>query len=90
MLEETMVSALTHYGLPGAVIAVFVALYILKDRELKQSREALKAESDARIADAKSFTTLALDVQKNVLTSVDKLHDVSEAIKNQYHSRGIG
>lgn len=89
MIEETLVSALTHYGLPGAVIAVFVTLYILKDRELRMARESLKAESDARIADAKSFTTLALDVQSKVLTAVDKLHDVGEALKEQY-SRRVG
>jgi hypothetical protein len=71
---EVLVDALAHYGIPGIVLAVFVALFVKKDAELKRER-------DARIQDAKDFNTLSLKLQQDVLTAVDKLESLFNAVR---------
>ena len=39
-------------------------------------RAELKAEQDARVADAKSFTDTALDLQARVISAVDTIRDI--------------
>lgn len=72
----TLLNALTGYGLPGIIIAVLLLLYWLKDRELT-------AERTARIADAKQFTSMALDLQGKVIEATNKLSDIFEALQKR-------
>ena len=71
---DVVIEALTHYGLPGAVIAVFVVLYIRKDNEVKRER-------DARIADSKEYRELALKLQAQVIESVNNLRLVLDEVR---------
>ena len=77
----SLVGLLAQHGLPGIIIGILVYWVYLKDKELK-------AERDARIADSKQFTDLALKLQENAIGSVNKLTDVFEEIqkmRNQNH-----
>ena len=70
----SLFSVLAQHGLPGIIIGLLVYWVYLKDKELK-------AERDARIADAKAFTELALKLQENAISTVNKLTDVFEEIR---------
>jgi hypothetical protein len=60
------------YGLPGLVLVGILALYYLKDRELK-------AERDARIADAKAQTEVMIAVSDKQHDGIAKLSTIMEA-----------
>jgi hypothetical protein len=88
---EALLEALTRFGLPGVVVAIFVVLYVQKDRELKRER-------DARIDDAKamtkvigemqeSFNKRALELQDKAIQTANRLSDVFEELKNRYPRR---
>lgn len=64
-----LVGLLAQHGLPGIIIGLLVFWVYLKDKELKSER-------DARIADAKAFTELALKLQETAIVSVNRLADV--------------
>ncbi len=70
----SLVGLLAQHGLPGIIIGILVFWVYMKDKELKNER-------DARIADAKAFTDLALKLQENAIGSVNKLTDVFEEIR---------
>ena len=70
----SLVGLLAQHGLPGIIIGLLVFWVYLKDKELK-------IERDARIADAKAFTQLALGLQENAISSVNKLTDVFEEVR---------
>lgn len=70
----SLIGVLAQHGLPGVIIGLLVFWVYMKDKELK-------AERDARIADAKAFTELALKLQENAISSVNKLTDVFEEIR---------
>ena len=70
----SLVGSLSQYGLPGIIIGLLIVWVYLKDKELK-------AERDARIADAKAFTALALQLQEHAISSVNKLSDVFDEIR---------
>lgn len=72
----SILGSIASYGLPGLIIALFAVWLYLKDRELK-------AERDARIEDAKSYTQLALKLQADVLAAVNKLSDIFEAVQRR-------
>lgn len=65
---------LLEHGSSGLVAALMLYLFVRKDSELA-------AERAARIADAKGYTTLALDLQKQVMVATEKLSDVFQAIQ---------
>lgn len=71
---DVVIEALTRYGLPGAVVALFAVLYVLKDRELK-------AERDARIGDAKNFNELSMKLQAQVIDTVNTLRTVFDEVR---------
>jgi len=71
---EALLEALTKFGLPGVVVAIFVVLYVKKDQELKRER-------DARIEDAKAFRDLVLGVQEKALTTANRLADIFDELK---------
>ena len=70
----SLIGALAQHGLPGIIIGLMALWMYFKDRELK-------AERDARIADAKAFTELALKLQENAISSVNKLTDVFDEFR---------
>ena len=70
----SLVGSLAQHGLPGIIIGLLVLWVYFKDKELK-------AERDARIADAKAFTELALKLQEHAISSVNKLSDVFEEVR---------
>lgn len=70
----SLVGVLAQHGLPGIIIGLLVYWVYLKDKELKQER-------DARIDDAKAFNKLALELQEKAISSVNKLTDVFEEIR---------
>lgn len=77
---DLLVEALTRFGLPGVIIAAFFVLYVKKDRELK-------AECAARVADAKGYNDLAMDLQAKVLDSIAKLKEVLDELRKQNYRR---
>lgn len=88
---EPLLETLTHFGLPGVVVAIFLYLYVQKDRELKRER-------DARIADAKDMTKVigemqegfnkkALELQDKAIGTANRLADLFEELKNRYPRR---
>lgn len=77
---EALLTAIAAHGLPGIVIAVLVYWLREKDKELK-------AERDARIADAKGYTDLALKLQSEVIAAVHKLTSVFEEMKKVIGTR---
>ena len=72
----SLVGLLAQHGLPGIVIGLLVYWVYLKDKELKNER-------DARIADSKQFTDLALKLQENAISSVNKLTDLFEHLRTE-------
>jgi hypothetical protein len=71
---DPFVQALAHFGLPGIVLAIFIYLYVQKDKELALERAA-------RIADAKGYTDLAMKLQGQVLDAVNKLSEIWDEVK---------
>ena len=70
----SIIGALLSHGLPGVIIALLAVWLYMKDRELKLER-------DARIADAKNYTEMALKLQQQAIDAVNKLSDVFEELK---------
>ena len=67
---------LAKSGLMGILLAVMLALFVRKDRELQREREA-------RVSDAKDYTRLAVELQKQVMDSVDKLSEIFRELKDE-------
>ena len=70
----SLIGALAQSGPLGIIIGLLVYWVYLKDKQLA-------AERDARVADAKAFTDLALKLQSDAISSVNKLSDVFEEIQ---------
>jgi hypothetical protein len=68
----SLVAALASHGVLGLMCAVLLWALWIKDRDLTRERAA-------RIADAKAYTDLALNLQARVIASVEKLSDIFEA-----------
>lgn len=68
----SLIATLASHGLLGLVCAVLLWILWQKDKDLTLERQA-------RVADAKAYTDLALGLQKQVLASVEKLSDIFEA-----------
>ena len=71
---STLLATIASQGLLGILLIVVGLFAWSKDRELK-------AEREARIADAKDYTKLALDLQEQVLDAVNKLADILDEMK---------
>lgn len=69
-----LATSLASHGLLGLLLAIVGWAYWAKDRELK-------AEREARIADAKGYTELALKLQGQVIDAVNKLADILDEMK---------
>jgi hypothetical protein len=78
----TSVTTIASQGVLGALLIIVGVFAWSKDRELKTEREA-------RIADAKSYTELALKLQAQVIDAVNKLADILDEMK-KLMQRGAG
>lgn len=70
----TLAESLASHGVLGLVCAILLYILWKKDSELTKERQA-------RIDDAKGYTDLALNLQKQVLASVEKLSDIFDAVR---------
>jgi len=77
---DILLDLLSHYGMPGVLLAIVIVLYVQKDRELKKEREA-------RIDDAKAFHTVVLGVQEKALNTANRLTEVFDELRRQYPRR---
>lgn len=66
-----VIGVLLDKGIVGVFAAVFLVLYLRKDKELTDER-------NARIADSKEGLTLALSIQEKVQMAIGKLGDMFE------------
>lgn len=74
-MSEVLTLLLEHSS--SAVVAVLMTLlWMRKDNELTTERAA-------RVADAKDFTKLALELQNRVMDATNKLSDVFDAIRRE-------
>jgi hypothetical protein len=73
---DPIVSALAQHGIPGLVIAGLFWWLLLKDRDLKNER-------DARIKDAQAYTQLALQLQDRINATVQKLSDLFDELRKK-------
>lgn len=91
-MAELLAQLVTHFGLPGVFIGYLIWQLHRKEFELKAKdsecraeREAkdraIAAESAARIADAKSANSMALEIQENTHKAIDKLAAYAELIE---------
>ena len=69
-------SELAHNGVMGVLLAIMLALFVRKDGELQREREA-------RVNDAKDYTKLAVDLQRQVMDSVAKLSEIFTELKQE-------
>ena len=74
-----LVPVIASQGLLGVMLIIVGVVAWSKDKELK-------AEREARIADAKSYTDLALKLQAQVIDAVNKLADILEEMKKMMAS----
>jgi hypothetical protein len=69
-----LVTSIASHGLLGIMLVVVGWVAWSKDRELQ-------AEREARVADAKSYTELALKLQAQVIDAVHRLADILDEMK---------
>lgn len=74
MNPAPIITAIASNGLLGAMLVIVGWFAWSKDRELK-------AEREARIADAKNYTDLALKLQAQVIEAVHKLANTLDEMK---------
>lgn len=77
---STLLTTIASQGLLGILLIVVGVFAWSKDRELK-------AEREARVADAKDYTKIALDLQEQVLDAVNKLADILDEMKRMRFGR---
>ncbi|RPH62418.1 MAG: hypothetical protein EHM89_05610 [Acidobacteria bacterium] len=68
------VTTIASQGLLGLMLVIVGYVAWSKDRELKVEREA-------RIADARNYTDLALKLQAQVIDAVNKVSDILDEMK---------
>lgn len=71
---ETILKEFTSYGFPGLIIAALLFWIWQKDRELK-------AERDARVADAKAFSEQIVAYQEKHMTGISHLATTAENMR---------
>jgi hypothetical protein len=80
---STLVTSIASQGLLGAILLIALWVAWSKDRELK-------AEREARITDAKSYTAAALTMQAQVIDAVHKLANILEEMTKMVSGRPPG
>jgi hypothetical protein len=71
---ESLIASIASHGLLGVLLVLSMYVAYSKDKQLQEEREA-------RIADAKNYTNLALELQAQVIEAVNKLTDTFEEMK---------
>jgi hypothetical protein len=76
---ERALGILLEQGVIGVVVAALSFWIFRKDREhqsqLKSLQDALATESGARVDDAKGYATLAIDLQRDVVSATKTISD---------------
>jgi hypothetical protein len=80
MDPSPLATTIASHGLLGVMLVIVGWVAWIKDRELR-------AEREARIADAKGYTDLALKLQAEVIDAVNKLADILEEMKKLMTTR---
>ena len=73
-MDPDLLAKLASQGILGIMLVIVGWFAWSKDRELKVEREA-------RIADAKDYTELALKLQSQVIEAVNKLSEILNEMK---------
>lgn len=72
--DSSLIGTIASQGVLGVLLVVVGWIAWVKDRELKDERQA-------RIDDAQNYTELALKLQAQVIDSVHKLSDILKEMK---------
>jgi len=76
---ERALTILLEQGVMGVVVAALSFWIFRKDRQhqeqLQGLQEALSAEAAARVEDAKGYATLAIDLQRDVVSATKTISD---------------
>lgn len=94
LLPAALIDLLARFGVPGAVVAVALWMLVRKDNELAVERKQcaeerkafaaeLKAERDARVADAKAWTEQALALQNKSIDASLKNWEIFEELQKR-------
>lgn len=70
----TLLEIGANYGIPAFVIVLQWIWIWRQERRNQLLQNQLNAESGLRVDDAKKYLSLALDLQKQVATNVDRMH----------------
>lgn len=79
-MEKSIVEVILQYGGLGAVLIVVGWAYFKKD-------QALVAEQQLRIEDAKQYLALAMRLQESVISAVNKLSDIVDVFEKRETAR---
>jgi len=74
---DSILQTLVGSGPLGLVVALLILFIRQLANRLDKAQNDLVAEKEARVADAKGYTAMALDLQGKLLAAVDKLAEVS-------------
>lgn len=72
VLTNVLTILLEKGGMTGAFAVVFLILYVRKDKELADER-------NARISDNKEGFKVSLSIQEKTITAVERMSDMFEA-----------
>jgi hypothetical protein len=89
-MPEPATSLLVHlwaYGPLGIAFGLLVIFHVWKDRQWSADRlkyeQRIADESEARIADAKDMTQLAIKLQTGALDTINGMRAIFEELKKQ-------
>ncbi len=72
---------LTNYGALGLCLVLALTAIVLLDRDRTKIRKRLEEEQQARVEDAKSYMSLALQLQEKEAEKVGKLDAIAALMK---------
>lgn len=79
-MPAEMLPELATHGVLGLVAAIFIGLFVWKDRQLEKERAA-------RVDDSKAYMQLAIGLQAQHLDSAHKMADILEELREQRRIR---
>lgn len=77
---DVFIEKVGEHGILGLILAMVLTGYVFKDR-------ALQREKDARIADSKALTDIAMRLQEQHIAAVDKLAAIFDEMKKLWPGR---
>lgn len=78
-----LLETFAQFGLPGLVIGIQFVWVWRQERRLRELQDAHRAEMTARVEDAKGFTSLALELQSQVMEAVKTITDAVEVVDEE-------